>query len=975
MQFELNKEYYGFLLKEEKFIKELNSTARLFNHVKSGARLLYIENDDDNKVFSISFRTPPYDNTGLPHILEHSVLCGSRKFPLKEPFVELAKGSLNTFLNAMTYPDKTVYPIASRNDKDFMNLMDVYLDAVLYPNIYDQPETLMQEGWHYELENKDDDLTYKGVVYNEMKGAFSSPEQVLFRKIQNSLYPNTPYGYESGGDPLEIPQLTQEKFLEFHKKYYHPSNSYIYLYGNGDIMEHLKYIDSEYLSNFDEITVESDIDLQPPFEKPKDIKVNYPVSAQEDTKDKTYLSLNYSIGLSTDPFLYLALEIMEYMLLDNPAAPLKKALLEAGIGKDVFGIYNNSILQPTFSIIAKDTNEDKKEAFLEVVNKTLRDLAANGIDKKLIEAAINRHEFRLREADFGSRPKGLIYGIRAMDTWLYGEDPTIHLCYDEPLSRIKEGLNSPLFENLIEKYFLNNSHSSIVVVTPEPGMAEKREMEIANKLKAIKSRMGDEELRKIMEDTRRLRQRQSEPDTPEALETIPMVSLDDIERKAEKLPLVEKDEFGVRVLHHPMFTNKIIYLSLLFDTDKVPEELIPYCSLLASTLGEISTKDHHYEDLSKEINIHTGDIQYYTQAFSSAAQVDEFSSKLIIRAKALVSKLPKLISLLNEIITKTVFDDDKRLREVLQQARSRLEMVIYQNGHSMAMSNLGSYFSAAGKINEIMGGITYYRFLADLERNYDIRKDEIIENLKKVSDLVFNKQNLLISTVISDNDYNEFKKHSEALITSLPNSDIEKQNYSFQLSPLNEGLMTPGDVQYVAKGFNFKKLGYSYTGQLQVLRTIVSLDYLWNRVRVQGGAYGAFAQFARSGSMMFASYRDPNLKETLDAYNQTVSYLESFDADQREMTKYIIGTINRLDTPLTPAMKGQKATSDYLCGIIQDDLQKERDEILGTTAEDIRKLSKLVKDVLDKDYFCVVGSETKIKGNKDIFKNLVNVFS
>jgi Zn-dependent M16 (insulinase) family peptidase len=971
---EKGKQIHGFRLQEVTQIQEMNSTALEFIHEKSGARLLYLQNEDDNKVFSISFRTPPPDSTGVPHIMEHSVLCGSRKFPVKEPFIELAKGSLNTFLNAMTYPDKTMYPVASRNDKDFINLMDVYMDAVLYPSIYEKPEILMQEGWHYELEDRNQPLTYKGVVYNEMKGAFSSPERVLFGEIQQSLYPDTPYSNESGGDPDYIPDLTQEDFIAFHKQYYHPSNSYIYLYGNGDLDAHLKFLDEEYLSSFDTIETHSEIPLQKPFSQMRRKEAEYSISPQEGLADKTYISLNYAVGRSTDPFLYLAFHILQYLLLESPAAPLKKALLDAGIGKDVFGSFDNYLLQPSFSIIAKDANEGDEKSFLEIVNSTLRGLVENGIDKKLVEAAINYREFKLRESDFGSAPKGLVYGMRCMDSWLHGADPTMHLRFEEPLNRIKLALTQPVFEELIEQYLLSNTHSSLVLVKPRAGLAEEKDRQIHERLQAYKAELSEEEINELISNTRELMRKQSEPDTPEGLASIPMVELSDIEPKAEALPLVEQEVSGVKVLHHPLFTNGIAYLNLWFDSSAVPEELVPYAGLLAGVLGKISTKKHHYEELANEINIHTGGIAYSIQALAFNGKDGDFLPKLLVRSKALIDKVPRLLELLNEVVNDSVFLDTKRLKDVIQEMRSRMEMTINQSGDMMALNRLSSYFSPAGKYTELSSGIAFYRFLSDLERNFETRRDDLAKNLEKTARLIFNKSNLTAGIAIPEEDSQEFFRQFEGFVNMLSHREYPAAPFEFKEDAGNEGLLTPSKIQYVAKGYSFIRSGYAYSGKLQVLRTISNLDYLWNRVRIQGGAYGVSVVFTRSGMMLFASYRDPNLKETLQAYDDLANYLAGFDADEREMKKYIIGTISRLDSPLTPQMKGERSEINYFTGLTQQDIQKERDEVLAATAEDIKALSAMAADVLKNEYLCVLGSESKIKQNQDLFKNLVPVF-
>ncbi|MBZ9625886.1 insulinase family protein [Clostridium sp. FP2] len=975
MKFTIGSTYHGFKLIQEKNIEELNSVTRLFEHEKSGARLLHLENDDDNKVFSIGFRTPPKSSNGLPHILEHSVLCGSRKFPTKEPFVELIKGSLNTFLNAMTFSDKTIYPLASKNEKDFFNLMDVYLDAVFYPNLYSQPEILMQEGWHYELENKEDKLSYKGVVYNEMKGAFSSPEGCLMRKIQESLFPDTSYGVESGGDPEFIPDLTQEEFVEFHKKYYHPSNSYIFLYGDGNIDKELQFISEKYLNDFDRIPVDSAIQLQKPFSSMSELKIDYPISSEDDEKDKSFLSMNFVSGDNiSQPELHLAFEILEYLLLESAAAPLKRALVEADLGKDVFGSFDNSILQPVFSIVVKNSNEAKKEEFKEIVYTTLKNLVKDGIDKKLIEACINITEFKLREADLGGFPKGLFYYITSMDSWLYDKDPTMHLEYESYLSKIKAALTTNYFENLIEKYLINNTHSSMVILNGKKGLAEQKSKAVEEKLARYKASISDSEIEKIVQETKALKERQMTPDTVEVLETIPLLERSDIETTVEHLPLKEKDENGVKVLSHNIFTNKIAYINILFDAKKVDMELLPYVTLLSTLLGRVSTESTNYPDLSNEINIHTGGIHFTTEVYGDNENFEKYSPKLVVKSKALVPKLPKLFDIMAEIINTTKFDEKKRLKELIQQLKSRQEMKILDRGHMAAAGRLTSYFSPASAYIEKTTGVSFYEFINDIERNFDNKADEIIENLNKVSELIFNKNNLIVSITGEEDIYTAFAAELPKIISILGQEELPDAKYDFALNKNNEGLLSSSDVQYVAKGYNFIKQGYAYSGKMLVLKTIASLDYLWNRVRVQGGAYGGFANLARSGNIVFVSYRDPNVSETLKAYDGICDYIGSFEASEREMTKYIIGTISELDSPLTPSMKGERATAYYIRGISEAQRQMERDEVLSTKSEDIKSFKSLLDDIIKENCFCVLGNENKLKDNKDIFTSLVNVF-
>ncbi|EYE89260.1 peptidase M16 [Fervidicella metallireducens AeB] len=973
MSFKKGMIYSGFQLTEEVELNEINSIGRLFNHLKSGARLFAIQNGDDNKVFSITFRTPPDDNTGLTHILEHSVLCGSRKFPVKDPFVELAKGSLNTFLNAMTFPDKTMYPVASRNEKDFLNLMDVYLDAVFYPRIYSQPEIFMQEGWHYSLENEKDEIEYKGVVYNEMKGAFLSPESLLFRKARESVFPDTPYKFEAGGDPDYIPSLTYKHFVDYHDKYYHPSNSYIYLYGDFNLNDKLKFLDEKYLRYFDKKKIDSDIKYQEGFDKIKDLKFVYPISPEEDVSDKTYFALNFATTFSTDVETNLALEILEYLLMETQASPLKKALISANLGKDVIGSYNGGILQPIFTIAIKNSNIEKKNEFINLVYKTLNELVQNGIDKELIEASINRKEFNLREGDYQGYPKGLLYGIKSMDTWLYDKEPWLPLQYEKLLVKIKKGLSLNYFEELINKYILNNSHASIITLFPQKGFYEEKLKKLKEKLSEYKKTLSASELSKIIEDTERLKQIQEAQDDKDDVEKIPLLKISDINRNAEKLPIIESYEKDIKILFHPILTNKISYARLLFNTKGVPIELIQYVTLLSGILGKLNTKKYNYTELANLINIYSGGVGFKTEVYIEKGDDEIYHPKFTIEMKFMNDKITTLFELVENIIVETNFNDKQRLKEIIQEIKSRLEMSLYENGHMVAASRLVSYFSPSGKYIEITTGLSFYKFIVDLEKNFNNKSEEIIKNLIFVSKVIFNKSNLIISFTSSEEDYDALVKNLPLLLRNLKNEKVEEHKYEFILEAENEGLILQSGVQYVAKGFNYIKLGFNYSGSIQVLKGIINLDYLWNRVRLQGGAYGCFGVFEKGGNMYFTSYRDPNLSETLDVYNKVYEFIKNFNVNDREMTKYIIGTISKLDYPLSPAMRGQQATANYLRKITYDDIQRERDEILNTNQKKIREYSELLFEVMHKDYICVVGNEEKLNETNKMFKKIINV--
>ena len=552
-------------------LSDLKSKGTLLKHKKSGARVLLMENDDENKVFTIGFRTPPSDSTGVPHIMEHSVLCGSKEFPVKDPFVELVKGSLNTFLNAMTYPDKTVYPVASCNDKDFQNLMHVYMDAVFYPNIYQNDKTFRQEGWSYKLDDPDGELTISGVVYNEMKGAFSSPEGVLDRVVLNSLFPDNAYSVESGGDPEVIPELTYEQFLDFHRKYYHPSNSYIYLYGDMNMEEKLRWLDEKYLSDFENEPVDSEIHLQKPFTEMKEVVQEYSIASEESEEDNTYLSYNKVIGTTLDEKLYLAFEILDYALLSAPGAPLKKALLDAGVGKDISGSYDNGVYQPIFSVISKNANVEQKEEFVRVIEDTLKDIVKNGINKKALRAGINYHEFRFREADFGNYPRGLMYGLQLFDSWLYDETkPFIHMQAIPTFEFLKEQVETGYFEELIQKYLLDNTHGSIVIIKPERGRTARMDKELADKLQAYKASLSKEEIDALVKATKELEEYQEEESAPEDLAKIPVLGREDISREIAPIYNKEIETSGVKLVHHEVETNGIGYTALLFDLSGIP---------------------------------------------------------------------------------------------------------------------------------------------------------------------------------------------------------------------------------------------------------------------------------------------------------------------------------------------------------------------------------------------------------------------
>ncbi|MGM0607296.1 MAG: insulinase family protein [Candidatus Muiribacteriota bacterium] len=973
MEFERETLTHGFKLIKKEYVSELKSESLLFEHEKSGARLIKLKNKEDNRVFSIAFRTPPYDNTGLPHVLEHSVLCGSRKFNTKEPFVELIKGSLNTFLNAMTFSDKTMYPVASKNEKDFFNLMDVYLDAVLYPNIHENPMILMQEGWHYELENENEPLKYKGVVYNEMKGAFSSPERTMFSKIEQSLLPDTTYGYESGGDPDYIPELTQEKFRNFHKKYYHPSNSYIFLYGNGDTEKELKFINENYLKDFDRIKVDSNIEYQKSFDEVKNKKFFYPVSEGTPLKDKTFFGYAFSAGEATDTETYHALQIMKYMLFDNPASPLKNKLLEVEAGKDVFAL-SSEVKKPYISVIVKNSDEDKAELVKNTILNTLKELSENGIDRDLIKAAINKHEFSIREAEFGY-PKGLIYNMIIMDSWLYEGDPVSHIKFSATLNNIRKKVENGYFEDLIKSFFLNNNHSVFLTLSPSTDMMREREEQMSKKLENIKNNMSAREIKEIVQETNKLKQRQQTPDSAEALSSIPMLKTDDIKKEAQPLPLKLYEEKDIELYHSDLFTNKISYLNLLFDLRVLNSEELKYAGLLAGILGKLSTENNNYRELAKKVDINTGGINFLNEVYTDSENTDKYKPVLRVKGKSLVENTQKLTELIEEILSSTDFNSLERFMEVIAEIKSRIEMSMMGRADMYARKRLFSYFSQSGKCVEIVDGLTNYMFISDIEKQLQENFGNIKSKLKEISKKLFNRKNMVFSYTGEKEDFENYKKSFLNFLNDSENTSPKLNKWHFDTSVQNEGLLSPAQVQFVAKGGNIKKYGVEVNGNMDVLKTAVRLDYLWNRVRVQGGAYGAFFTVESNGNVYSGSFRDPNLAETLEAIDGIPEYVKNFRVDDRELTKYIIGTISDLDRHHSPGAKGFLALKNKLTGITFNKRQKRREEVLSTQVSSLNKLSEGFEKVFSENIYTVFGNENKIKKNKSLFKKMLKIFN
>ncbi len=956
---------------DEHRVEDVQSDGFILRHKKSGARIAVLSNNDDNKVFYIGFRTPPEDETGVPHIIEHTTLCGSKKFPVKDPFIELAKGSLNTFLNAMTYPDKTVYPVASCNDQDFKNLMDVYLDAVFNPNITKYEEIFKQEGWHYELTGKDDELKINGVVYNEMKGAYSSPDEVLSSQIYRSLFPDNTYSKDSGGNPEYIPKLTYEAYLDFYHKYYHPSNSYIYLYGDMDVVERLEWLDKEYLSLYDYKKVNSEINKQPAFDEIKNVEAQYSITMDDSQENKTYLSYNRVVGDTLDEMLYQAFDVLDYALVSSPGAPVKQALIDAGIGDDVYGSYDAGILQPVFSFVAKNANASQADEFESIIENTLKEVVKTGINKEALLAGINSSEFKFREADFGQFPKGLLFGLNCLDSWLFDDmKPFIHLECLGTFAKLRKAVDTDYFEKLIQEYLLDNTHGSSVTVKPKRGLGNEREEALAKELSDYKASLSDEEIKKLIEDTEHLKKYQEEPSSDEDLRKLPMLTRADMKKNAMPFSNIEDELLDVKVVRHDIESNGIDYISFLFDAGDFAQSELGYLGFFTNALGLVSTEKYSYTDLANATNIYTGGISTGTASHPDIKDRNNFVFKFEVKLKVLEKNLDKALELMEQMLLTSDFTDTKRLGELVAQIKARLQANLSSSGHLVAAMRSMSSFSRYALYQDELKGIAFYRSICRIEKELSESPKSVSDKLAAIAKKLFARNRMLISFTGNNEAYGNAKPSLEKVIAGFNKMSAVGNQAEVHFNTAKEAFIDASQIQYVAKTGDFICEGYEYTGALRLLRIILSYDYLWINVRVKGGAYGCMNTFLRSGESYFVSYRDPNLSDTLDVYDRIPEYIKSFSPDERDMTKYIIGTFSALDTPMNPEAKGSRSMSAYLEGITYEQIQKERNEILNAQPEDIRRLADLVEAVLKKDSICVIGNENMIKESAGLFENV-----
>jgi Zn-dependent M16 (insulinase) family peptidase len=954
-----------FNLIQEQEIPEINATVRYYIHKKTGARLLSIINDDENKVFSISFRTPPKDSTGVAHILEHSVLNGSEKYPVKEPFVELLKGSLATFVNAFTFPDKTCYPVASQNVQDFYNLIDVYMDAVFHPLISEQ--TLMQEGWHYELNDPSEPLTYKGVVFNEMKGAYSSPDGVLETVTINSLFPKHVYGVDSGGDPRHIPDLTYENFKAFHASYYHPSNSFIFFYGNDDPDKRLELM-TEYLKPYTKIRVKSQVPLKKPFKRAKKVQYTYDAGQDTDIKKKHYLTVNWVLPETSGPVMNFSLRILSHILIGTPASPLKKALLDSGLGEDLAGIgLEGDVRQMIFSAGLKGTRARDAKKIEALIFETLETLVRGGIDPDMIAASLNTVEFRLRENNTGSFPRGISLMLRSLSTWLYDNDPIKLLAFESSLEAIKAKLlnDNRYFEKLIETYLLENQHRTILRLKPDPEFAARFEEDEKARLAQIRETLTEEQLKQIVENTQKLKERQETPDTPEALETIPVLKLQDLEKQSRNIPIDVMDIQDTKVLHHDLFTNGIVYLDLGFDLHTMPKDLIPLTDVFARALFEMGTETENYVKLSQRIGKSTGGI-HGSGMTSTVIGSGESVAKLMLSGKATVSQSSELLNILKDVLLTTKFDNKERLKQIVLEEKAGLESMIVPRGHIFANQRLRAQLGESGWIQDQMSGIGYLFALRDLDKAIDKKWGSVLEKMEAMREALVNRNAMLVNVTVDAENWNAFKPQLDSFLAALPAKEAKLMPFGVKPEPVKEGLTIPAQVNYVGKGANLYNLGYEQDGSALVVNGYLQMAYLWEKIRVQGGAYGGFSTFDdNSGTFTFLSYRDPNVASTIENYDKAGAFLKTLDSSRlsdSELTKAIIAAIGDLDSYQLPDAKGYTSMMRYLTGRTDEMRQKMREEVLSTNGEDFIAFGETLEKVAQSEAVAVIGSQSALEG-------------
>lgn len=952
--------FHGFQVIQQYPIEEIDSQCTIFEHVQSGARLMVLQNDDDNKVFSATFRTPPADDMGIPHIVEHCVLSGSRKYHTKEPFMDLVKGSMSTFVNAMTFADKTMYPVASKTEADFFNLMDVYMDAVFFPKMRTDKSIFMQEGWRYDIQSEDEQPVYKGIVYNEMKGAYSDPERELENVTVKTLLEGTCYANESGGHPRAITDLTYEAFCAFHDTYYHPSNAYLYLYGDVDIERALAHMDSEFLCHFQARSVAIDYDTLPEGRGMQYAEGVYPASGEavDDAARRDYMSFSCVVSKATDVQAALTTDLLKSILVNAPASPLRKALVEAELAEDI-GSFPSDGLYQCFGVVLKHADGAQKETFERIVKETLTQICDEGLDRALILSTINRMTFRLKEAQ-GFHTKGIIYHMESMDSWLYSDEPSAFLSYAPILEALREAVDTDYYETFIRERILDAPHMVLCVLRPDETLDAAYANEDAAHLSAVQAALSPDALKALVEENRQLKTKQLSPDTPEAVATIPKLSPGDIPASKPHFAATCLQTDPYTLLHSDVFTGGIGYMDFIFDLGHMPEEDLPYVQLILQLLGDVDAGDLSYDTLSNTIYLYSGGIQFSASVMRHYHDPEKDALKVTARMKAMPEHFEKAFELLECVMRQSRFDGLKRIKERVSSIRTHFRSALVDSGNSFALGRVAAYLGRSGYLAERLMGISYYEFLGVLQGQLEGNPDEagaVLDRMQSVYSRLFNAHRSCVSFTGEAEHCDLMKPLAEALIQTLPvYSEVNARDAADGMGVLDEGVKLPASVQFVAQGFDYKAAGFSYTGAMHVLTTFLNGVYLHNRVRAQGGAYGCGAQVSAAGFFGVASYRDPNLDETYAVYAGIAEDLKAMILEQDEVDTFIVGTMSRVDAARTPRQMGQMAYSDYLTGRTAADVQRVRTEILNTTAADIAAFVPLLEAFSAHSAYCTLGN-------------------
>jgi len=961
----------NYQLIEKRYVKDVEGDVYYLRHIQSGARVIKIANKDSNKTFCIAFKTQPDDDSGIPHILEHSVLNGSKKYPVKSPFDQLIKGSLNTFLNAMTGNDITLYPVASISEKDYFNLVDVYLDAVFNPLIYTDKRILKQEGWRVVAMDKDDDFKYTGVVYNEMKGVFSDPQRELDNLTARALFPDNCYGKCSGGYPQAIPTLTQEHFTSFHKKYYHPENSYIFLYGDADFEKELQMLNDGYLCNYTKQGTDYEIPLQAPLKEAVSVAENYPSDDEASADKDSFLSLSIVACNVRDQVTLKALDVITDVLINQESAPIRLAFQDLKIGGEI-GAYPEPFQQSVFNIIGMNCDAAKADDFRNMIYTELRKAAENGIDRDVVDALLNRKEFLMREGN--DAQQGMRRLMEIITPWIFGCNPIDCLESVRNFEEFKTAVADGILEKTIKECLLDNPHAVSVVLTPKAGLEQEIEARTQAELDAYKASLSEEQILRLVEENKELDIFQNTPDSPEALKCIPTLERADLNPKADDYPVTIRKIDDTKVIYHEGFTNGIVYMSYFFDMRTLPFDMIPYGSLICEFMRYLNTNNYSFGEIDTYLNNYAGGFSVVNDIYNNIEEGKRIQNvEIKVFAKCMVKNLGKVSDIMVEIINNTIFNDKERLRDLVSRLASEADSDIVQRAFQYTRNRLDSYFNPSSYVDEYMSGLEYLTFIKELNDNFDTKVNELIESLEKVRDLVFRADNMHCFVFCQEDDYAIYEQNARKIISAMGQQKSTYHNWDTTPEVRNEALVRPSKIQYVLKGYDCLNADYEWSGHGSVVSKILSSDYLQNNVRVRGGAYGGFASLATDGTVMLMSYRDPNLAQTIDVYNHTWEYLENFDEDEDAMLKYIIGTISQKDSPLPTSQKGNVALSRYRTGRTFEKIQRERDEILSTTASDVRAYAKMMRELAENGAICVFGGEDIINENKNLFKNIVRL--